>query len=144
MHTSLHSTQCIGYDLDSYYTNLSTESHTAPDYMREDLAYACSALQRHQVLVAVVLSLREQEADVQNFWFDGYTLWWLQGFLRSWEANGLKLRVVSRVNQVVSDLAHSSCMNCKVRVFVTGANGPLSIAKCSLELQSFFLKRNSM
>ena len=44
----------------------------------------------------------------------------LQGFLRSWEANGLREKVVQRVNAIVSQLAHSVCNETKVRVYVTG------------------------
>jgi len=43
-----------------------------------------------------------------------------QGFLRSWEANGLREKVVSRVNEIVSSLAETTCSMTKVRVYVTG------------------------
>lgn len=44
----------------------------------------------------------------------------LQGFLRSWEASGLREKVVQRVNEIVTRLAHSTCSRTKVRMYVTG------------------------
>lgn len=43
-----------------------------------------------------------------------------QGFLRSWEANGLREKVVQRVNEIVTRLANSTCSQTTVRVYVTG------------------------